>query len=147
MSKATGWIGVDLDGTLAYYDQWRGETHIGEPIPAMAERVKKWLSEGKEVRIFTARAWNTGVSGAIAILTIKDWAEKHFGQRLEVTCMKDYNMVELWDDRAVQVIPNTGMPIAEKGEASAAAGKQAQMVVCPKCSNGWLHGFDNPQAE
>lgn len=29
----TGWIGVDLDGTLAIYDVWRGANHIGEPVP------------------------------------------------------------------------------------------------------------------
>ena len=45
-----GWIGVDLDGTLAYYDYWRGPEHIGEPIPAMLERVQRWLAEGKDVR-------------------------------------------------------------------------------------------------
>ena len=32
----SGWIGVDLDGTLAFYDMWRGMEHIGKPIPAMA---------------------------------------------------------------------------------------------------------------
>ena len=38
--KNRGWIGVDLDGTLAMYDQWAGAGHIGEPIPLMVERVK-----------------------------------------------------------------------------------------------------------
>lgn len=28
---------------------------------------------------------------------------------IPVVCRKDYAMVELWDDRAVQVIPNTGL--------------------------------------
>jgi len=59
---SNGWIGVDLDGTLAYYDEWRGLYHIGEPIPAMVDRVKRWLAEGRDVRIFTAR-----VSGNIAV--------------------------------------------------------------------------------
>lgn len=27
----TGWIGVDLDGTLAKFDEWDGD--IGEPVP------------------------------------------------------------------------------------------------------------------
>lgn len=49
------WIGVDLDGTLAHYDYWRGFDHIGEPIPLMADRVKQWLADGIEVRIVTAR--------------------------------------------------------------------------------------------
>ena len=50
-----GWIGVDLDGTLAEYLGWQGMGHIGEPIAPMVERVKAWLAEGKDVRIFTAR--------------------------------------------------------------------------------------------
>lgn len=36
----SGWIGVDLDGTLAFYDSWRGIDHIGAPIPLMLQRVK-----------------------------------------------------------------------------------------------------------
>jgi hypothetical protein len=27
-----------------------------------------------------------------------------------VTCMKDYGMIQLWDDRAVRVVENTGQP-------------------------------------
>lgn len=102
------WIGVDLDGTLAHYDEWKGEFHIGEPIPLMVSRVKAWLKQGKDVRIFTARAW--GADSTIMGF-IEDWAEKHIGQRLPVTCMKDYGMVELWDDRAVRVECNTGRRI------------------------------------
>ncbi len=30
----TGWIDVDLDGTLAQYDGWKGVAHIGEPTDA-----------------------------------------------------------------------------------------------------------------
>src|SRR6266403_4230099 len=106
-----GWIGVDLDGTLAVYDGWKHETHIGEPIGAMAFRVKKWLADGVDVRIFTARVGPAGRAGLTADEVrscIQDWTEKHFGVRLPVTNMKDFGMVELWDDRAVQVEPNTG---------------------------------------
>jgi hypothetical protein len=42
------------------------------------------------------------------VLTIQDWCEKHIGRRLEVTCQKDFAMIELWDDRCVQVVCNTG---------------------------------------
>lgn len=42
-----GWIGVDLDGTLAYYDGWIGAGHIGEPVPAMLERVKQLAGSGR----------------------------------------------------------------------------------------------------
>jgi hypothetical protein len=110
------WIGVDLDGTLAHYDphDWRGEDHIGEPIPAMVERVKAWLAEGKEVRIFTARMSGDSRDDIrrFRIETlIGDWCKQHIGRRLRATNEKDYGMVELWDDRAVQVIPNTGTPV------------------------------------
>lgn len=127
-----GWIGVDLDGTLAYYDHWRGPDHIGEPIPKMLERVRQWVQEGKEVRIFTARI--TGgleaagaAEQALILQVIRDWSLTHIGTILQVTCRKDYAMVELWDDRAVQVIPNTGRTIADELEAvrSAHEGKVA----------------------
>lgn len=104
--SVSGWIGVDLDGTLAQYGGWKGADHIGEPIPAMLERVKGWLSEGVEVRIFTARV-SIDEDGSVE-RAIQDWCEQHIGHRLAVTCRKDYAMVELWDDRAIQVIPNTG---------------------------------------
>jgi len=135
-----GWIGVDLDGTLAYYDHWCGPQHIGEPIPAMLARVKKWLSEGREVRIFTARveggtvALSMGIqddeacrNAALVERHIRTWCKKNVGQELPVTCKKDFGMIELWDDRCVQVIPNTGRTIADELESErlALAGKAA----------------------
>jgi hypothetical protein len=110
MSK--GWIGVDLDGTLAKYDGWQGVDHIGDPVPLMVSRVKQWLKERHEVRIFTAR-----VSGferdqeqlERAHNVISDWCLKHIGYVLPITNEKDLNMIELYDDRAVQVEANTGL--------------------------------------
>lgn len=101
-----GWIGVDLDGSLAHYDEWRGGGYIGEPIPAMVERVKTWLSQGIEVRIVTARATVPSY-----IPPIQDWCQKHLGTVLKITATKDFEMKELWDDRAVQLIPNTGQRV------------------------------------
>lgn len=103
---AEGWIGVDLDGTLAHYDGWKGWDHIGDPIPAMLERVKRWLGEGHDVRIFTARI--SGGDRVVATAVIEQWCEQHLGRLLPVTNVKDFGMVELWDDRAVQVEANTG---------------------------------------
>jgi hypothetical protein len=99
---SNGWIGVDLDGTLAHYDVWRGEDHIGAPIPAMVDRVKQWLEEGLNVRIFTARV------GAHQREVIAAWCRKHLGRELPVTATKDFSMIALWDDRCVQVETNTG---------------------------------------
>lgn len=104
----SGWIGVDLDGTLAHYDGWKGEAHVGEPIPAMVERVKGWLAAGREVRIFTARAGCPSDMLEAVEAPIKAWCVEHLGQELPITNVKDFGMVELWDDRCVQVVPNTG---------------------------------------
>lgn len=108
-----GWIGVDLDGTLAHYDEWRGITHIGQPVEAMLKRVKHWLAEGIEVRIFTARVGprRDDIEDQIEEIRgiIVKWCIEHVGQILEVTATKDYDMIQLWDDRCIQVIPNTGM--------------------------------------
>ena len=108
-----GWIGVDLDGTLAEYNGWQGEMHIGPPVPLMLERVKAWIAAGKQVRIFTARVSTAEGNRATSTVqsikgVIQEWCEQHVGQVLPITCEKDFAMIELWDDRCVQVVPNTG---------------------------------------
>lgn len=105
-----GWIGVDLDGTLAVYDGWKGLTHIGAPVPAMVERIKFWLAEGWEVRIFTARVSGLdGIQLSIFKHYLAQWLALAAGlPPLAATNVKDFEMVELWDDRAVSVEPNTG---------------------------------------
>lgn len=111
-----GWIGVDLDGTLAHYSGWKGELHIGEPIPAMVERVKRWLADGAyAVKIFTARVAEPDPDDRAEIVNaVQKWLVERCGlPPLEVTNVKDYAMVELWDDRAVRVLPNTGEPVGK----------------------------------
>lgn len=56
----SGWIGVDLDGCLAVYHGWEGAELIGDPVPDMLERVKNWIAEDYDVRIFTARIYTDG---------------------------------------------------------------------------------------
>lgn len=116
--KQGGWIGVDLDGTLAHYEEWRGISHIGEPIPLMAKRVRDWLGQGIEVRIFTARVSPQFTDHNEARAHIQHWTRQHFGTTLAVTSVKDFQMVELWDDRAVRVETNTGrrIPVSEGPE-------------------------------
>jgi hypothetical protein len=112
-----GWIGVDLDGTLAEYHGWDASNPgIGPPIPAMVERVKQWLVEGKHVKIMTARVGHDHAGMAFVKEDIQQWCEQHIGQRLEVTCIKDFAMIELWDDRAVRVVPNQGVPCCDHHE-------------------------------
>ena len=69
------------------------------------ERVKFWLKNGLQVKIFTARAADPD-----AILPIKLWLAKHGLPELEITNVKDFDMIEYWDDRAIQVVRNTGRP-------------------------------------
>jgi hypothetical protein len=104
------WYGFDLDGTLAKYDGYKGHTHIGEPIPAVVELVFKYIAEGKIVKIFTARASEQDPKRRLEILeAIARWSWDVFDVSLPVTCIKDYGMVLLFDDRCKQVIPNTGV--------------------------------------
>lgn len=107
-SHRKGWIGVDLDGTLAVYHGWQGAEHIGPPIERMAQRVRQWLKEGREVRIMTARVCPGKADRQDCIAVIDAWCIEHFGHVIPTTHEKDTSMLELWDDRAVQVIPNTG---------------------------------------
>lgn len=106
MSKA--WIGVDLDGTLAHYEPGcYSDEEIGPPVPAMLARVKRWLKEGCNVKIMTAR-----VSFGRTEKYVRAWLEQHGLSKCPVTCEKDYDMIELWDDRAVAVERNTGRPLS-----------------------------------
>lgn len=110
-----GWIGVDLDGTLAEYLGWQGMGHIGEPIAPMVERVKAWLAEGKDVRIFTARVCS-GQSQEDLDVFLREytrWCFQVFGRQLPVTSEKDWKMIKLWDDRCVQIMPNIGIMVQD----------------------------------
>ena len=70
------------------------------------KRVKNWIDHGIRVKIVTARA-----SDPEGIPPVKSWLKKQGLPELEVTNEKDFSMIELWDDRAIQVIPNTGRPV------------------------------------
>lgn len=110
-----GYIAVDLDGTLAFYDEWVGEDHIGDPVPAMVDKVKALLDKGKRVKILTARVCPENGKDVEAIRKlIQDWCKEHLGQSLPVTHEKDHYLEELWDDRVKQVIKNTGKFVGEE---------------------------------
>jgi hypothetical protein len=117
-----GWIGIDLDGTLAEYHGWVSEDHIGAPIAPMVAFVKELIADGKDVRIFTARVDGGEVATAMghehahffrdvekSTKGVQAWCLEHLGVALPVTCKKDFGMIALYDDRAFHVIPNTGI--------------------------------------
>jgi len=103
------WIAVDLDGTLAFYESGQGVKFVGTVIEPMKARVLNWLRSGKTVKIFTARV-SMNENAYVQRAMIQDWLEANGMPRLEVTCIKDTSMVELWGDRAIGVFKNTGVP-------------------------------------
>jgi hypothetical protein len=109
------WIGVDLDGTLAHYDEWRGPHLIGPPIKKMVARVNKWHKQGKIVKIITARVGNQPKRYAAFVTKhIHKWLEENGMPKMEVVATKDFGMVEMYDDRCVQMVTNTGLTLQER---------------------------------
>lgn len=96
------WIGVDLDGTLAKSVNSNG-TAIGDPVFSMLERVKLYLSRGREVRIFTARA-----SDPQQVASIRAWLKRHGIEQCGITDRKDLELIEFYDDKARRVVQDTG---------------------------------------
>lgn len=116
--KDQGWIGVDFDKTLVHYESGDFDKPFGPPIRSMLERVKGWLKEGKEVRIFTARVSHNGTAKRMLEASrehrkIEAWCTEHLGCIIPVTNVKDQRVNELWDDRAVHVAANTGVSHVE----------------------------------
>lgn len=115
--KAGKWVGFDFDKTLA--TDISGDTSgvLGEPIGPMVELAKEYIEAGVEVKVLTARVWvpsderwKPELARECAATRIKmmDWTEKHLGKRLTITCEKDPKLDHLYDDRAIEVEPNTG---------------------------------------
>lgn len=103
-TKSKSWIGVDLDGTLAYYNGWKGKSRIGKPITRLVGMIRTAISMGFEVRIFTARAADPD-----AIIYIRRWLVDAGLPELVITNQKDLGCVEIWDDRAVRIERNHGI--------------------------------------
>lgn len=97
------WLGVDLDGTIAYHTEGSGAAEIGEPIQPMLRRVKKALQAGRTVKIFTARAGDPA-----QVAKVRAWCIKQGLGPLEVTNVKDPSCEEIWDDRCRGVMANSG---------------------------------------
>lgn len=106
--KGEKWVGFDLDGTLAKYDGWKGVEHIGEPIKPMVDLAKRLHEKGIKVKIFTARVAYPDTSDA-ARKRIEEWCADILGFVPPVTNEKDGLMVTCFDDRSLQVLPNTGV--------------------------------------
>lgn len=106
----SGWIGVDFDGTLAEHSKINSGM-LGEPVPAMISKIKRWLEKGIEVRILTARVGSINGPEHVAEQRriIELWCLQHIGRALPVTAEKDYGMITLYDDRARHIRINEGV--------------------------------------
>ncbi|MFA5035696.1 MAG: hypothetical protein WC479_00775 [Candidatus Izemoplasmatales bacterium] len=136
----SGWIGVDLDGTLAEFNGWVDDGGIGKPVPLMLKKVKKLLSEGHLIKIFTARA-----PYPQQIRIIQDWLEENGLPILEITNVKDLDMILLYDDRCVQIIKNTGEPVIQCTNTLLRKLNKllSRKVKCSRCNGtGVIPGYD-----
>lgn len=133
-----GWIAVDMDGTLFEYTTWTKWNAFGAPIKLMAERVIHWvMEEKKDVRIFTARmplpheqeiehvCRNSGekFTGVMMKHAIAMHCREHLGFPMRAQCYKDLNTIEIWDDRAIGVVANTGETLVDAAVAKLVADK------------------------
>src|SRR5271166_2065278 len=111
MSSKT-WCGFDLDATLAFYETW-GDGSIGAPIPPMIRRMKHYLRAGRKVAVVTARVHPSEPDATGQYLMIRAFLKQALGsialaEAVDIRADKDRHMISLFDDRAEQVIPNTG---------------------------------------
>ena len=108
---------IDFDGTLAYFDKWRGWDFLGQPIEKAVKRVQRWLDQGDKVVVFTARftpsdEFCPAEHSEDCKNLIKAWCVKHLGVELDVTNIKGPADV-YYDDRAVSVLSDTGVTMEE----------------------------------
>lgn len=100
------WLGVGFDGTLAACPEGPPPEQPGPAVPNMVKRVQDWLDQGLTVKVFT---WRGATEEGRA--EVRAWLLREGLPELEVTDTKDFDMVEFWDCRGVQVIPNSGRPV------------------------------------
>lgn len=97
------WIGFDLDGTLAHDTPFRyDDTVIGTPIEAVASAARRLIAEGKDVRLFTARAYNASPE---VLRAMEGWCEKCLGKKIPIQAHKDNELLYFFDDRAQALGP------------------------------------------
>lgn len=87
------WIGFEFDGVIAVVDPTTGS--IGDPISSTVTRISSILDKGVcDVKIFTAKA-----SLPHKVEEIRQWLREHHIPNLEITNVKDFGMIGLFDHR------------------------------------------------
>jgi len=105
---------LDFDGVLAYYTEWKGEDHIGEPIEEGIKLARKLYDAGCYIIISTCRTnktmnSKTGVDTKQMIERIIVWLAEHMVpyHELAIDLGKPWAHAYV-DDRAVHFKPNKG---------------------------------------
>ena len=118
MSSGKAWWGFDVDKT-AFVDEGgtRGGV-IGEPIMPIIRRIKHFLRTGRKVNIVTARVHPSEPDREEQVLTVSRALDAVLGpemaSKIGIRSDKDRHMIDLYDDRAMQVIPNKGILVREE---------------------------------
>jgi hypothetical protein len=108
------WWGFDIDKTT-FVDEGGGTRGgmIGAPIMPMIRRIKHFLRTGRKVNIVTARVHWSEPDHVAQMNTVRQALNAVFGKnlanRIDIRSDKDRHMIDLYDDRAKQVIPNKGI--------------------------------------
>lgn len=90
--------------------------YVGEDIGDVPEYAARWMNEMREAghlndqveacKFYFKKEWD-------AHDFIADWCLEHLGFLPEITHEKDHRMIELYDDRVKQVIPNEGLLVED----------------------------------
>lgn len=127
------YIAFDLDGTLAKHRRADGSSidysrEIGEPVPAMVELAKKYLAEGVEIRIVTARMSQEWGDADAQRAMIGAWCREHLGITPVIQAHKSGGMICLYDDLAIGVVADTGILLHEHEVMVAVAYERGQLL-------------------
>jgi len=104
-------IAVDLDGTIASYDGYKGAEEIGDPIPG-AKEFMALLCKKYKVLVFTCRVsveFNPGYTGDHLKGIIVNWFQRHNIPYHEIYVGQGKPLASAYvDDRAVVCRPQEG---------------------------------------
>lgn len=96
------YVCVDLDGTIAYYKEWEGENHFGNPIEGVQEAFDKLRSAGWIIIIYTTRTNKKLVGGFLKRHSIPfDYINQNPEQPQNAIGGKPYADAYI-DDRGIQ---------------------------------------------
>ena len=99
------WVGVDLDGTLAY-PKWTPDnptSEIGDPIQKNIEKVNELVAAGYKVIVHTSRPWTD-------YQVIEQWLNWYKIPFKEIQCGKPLYAAYI-DDRAIHADAESWLPL------------------------------------